>query len=145
MKLCQRHLQLHRLSISISHILHTQLSHHNELLSYASKRYFAQVKKTRKTLTPEEVRKQQMQRDQSGLLELAMKAEEEFYQTEGVVDLEKIQQDGEQIAKDLDTEHLREEDSLDDLDDYTSSYSPLTAQYSSILDYDAHAGILNII
>lgn len=115
----------------------------HELLS-GSKRYFAQAKKTRRTLSPEEVRKQQMQRDQSGLLELAMKAEEEFYETEGTLDLAQIQKDNEQIAKDLGTQQLREqEDGMEDLDDYTSSYSPLTAQYSSVLDYDAHSGIAN--
>ena len=85
-----------------------------------------------------------MQRDQSGLLELAMKAEEEFYETEGTLDLAQIQKDNEQIAKDLGSQQLREqEDGMEDLDDYTSSYSPLTAQYSSVLDYDAHSGIAN--
>lgn len=134
MKLCQRQLQ--------------RLSQPRELVfSLVSKRQFAQMKKTRKTMSPEEVRKAQMQRDQSGLLELAMKAEEEFYQTEGTIDLQQIQKDGEQISKDLNTEQLRkdimtqtEDDNDNDLDEITSTYSPLTAQYNSVLDYDAHTG-----
>ena len=109
----------------------------NECTIYISHRGFAQLKKTRKTLTPEEVRAAQIQKDQSGLLQLAMKAEEAFYEAEGSIDLEQIQKEEEQIAKDLDTQHEREQDVMDEI---TSTYNPLATTYNPILDYDAHAG-----
>lgn len=92
-------------------------------------------------MSPEEVRKAQMQNDPSGLLQLAIKAEEDFYETEGMVDVEQIVKDGAEIERSLKVQQSRdEEEEVDDFADIKSTYSPLTAQYNPVLDYDAHAG-----
>ena len=82
-------------------------------------------------MTPEAVRKAQMQNDPSGLLSRAIAAEEDFYQTEGAIDLEQIQKEGAEL----------DGPSQDSMEEVTSSYQPLAAQYNSVLDYDAHAGM----
>merc|ERR1719350_696682 len=81
-----------------------------------SYRGFAQLKKTRKSMSPEDVRKAQMSNDPSGLLKLAMKAEEDFYATEGGLDLEQIQKETNNIGKedaDLEEDFYATEGGLD--------------------------------
>lgn len=92
-------------------------------------------------MSPEEVRKAQMQNDPSGLLQLAIKAEEDFYETEGMVDVEQIAKEGAEIEKSLKVQQGRDE-TMDEMADITSTYSPLTAQYNPVLDYDANAGMI---
>ena len=111
MKLCQRQIL-------------NKISNH----FYVSQRGFAQLKKTRKSMSPEDVRKAQMSNDPSGLLKLALKSEEDFYQTEGSLDLDQIQKDT-NIGKEDGMEGIR------------STYSPVSASNSPLLDYDAHAGM----
>ena len=108
-------------------------------LYYSSYRYFAQTKKTRKSMSADDIRRAQIAHDESGLLKLAMNAEEEFYENEGMIDLDLIQEKEKQIENDLDIKH-RVSDDIDD--DVISTYSPISAQYNAILDYDAQSGNL---
>eukprot|EP00485_Elphidium_margaritaceum_P006775 CAMPEP_0202696018 /NCGR_PEP_ID=MMETSP1385-20130828/9410_1 /ASSEMBLY_ACC=CAM_ASM_000861 /TAXON_ID=933848 /ORGANISM="Elphidium margaritaceum" /LENGTH=255 /DNA_ID=CAMNT_0049352113 /DNA_START=40 /DNA_END=807 /DNA_ORIENTATION=+ len=106
-----------------------------------SYRSFAQLKKTRKTMSAEDVRKAQMKKDSSGLLELAIKAEEQFYESEGGLDIDAIQRESKQMEEEMAAESREDVDDAEhqDASQITSSYIPMSATYSSTLDYDVHA------